>query len=546
MAGKSLRYETAARQSLERGINKLVGAVKVTLGPKGRYVVLGQLFGLPTVTNDGVTIAKQIELKDVFENQGVQLVLEVATKTNDVAGDGTTTALVLAQAIVSEGTRNVAAGANSVFLRGGIEKAAEVALEEIQKQSTEVSGRDEVARVGAISARNQEIGDIIAEAFEKVGKDGVVNVEEGQTLGMELEFAEGMYFDKGYTSPYFVTDQDRMEAVLDEPYILIANQKISNLQEILPLLNQVMQSNKPLLIISDDLDGEALSTLIVNKMRGTFNVASVRAPTFGDRRKRELEDIAILTDGQVITEELGLKLEDAEVSQLGQARRVVINKDGTTIIDGAGDTEQIQNRIAQIRRELEITTSEFDREKLQGRLAKLSGGVAVVQVGAATEVEMKERKHRVEDALSATRAALEEGIVPGGGVALLKAQAAVGEFLETLDGDERTGARIVYRALEEPVRRIAVNAGSDGSIVVDKVRTRGEGIGFNALTGEYEDLAAAGIIDPAKVTRSALQNACSIGSLIITTEAIVAEAPERGAAAGSAEVMRSGMNMDLM
>lgn len=526
MAHKELKFNTEARQALERGVNKLADAVKVTLGPKGQYVVLDKKFGSPTITNDGVTIAREIELEDIFENQGAQLLKEVATKTNDVAGDGTTTATVLAQVIVREGLKNVAAGANPVILRNGIEKAVERAVEAIREQAKEISGKDEIARVGAISARSEEVGNVIAEAIDKVGKDGVVNVEEGQTLGIDLEFTEGMQFDKGYLSPYFVTDQDRMEAVLEDPYILIANQKISNVQDLLPLLNQVMQANKPLLIIAEDVEGEALATLIVNKLRGTFQSCAVKAPGFGDRRKRMMEDIAILTGGEVITEELGLKLENTQLSQLGRARKVVVTKDDTTIVDGAGDPEQIKGRINQIKAELETTDSDFDREKLQERLAKLAGGVAVIKVGAATETELKEKKHRVEDALSATRAALEEGIVPGGGVALLKAQKAVGELLDELDGDERTGARIVYRALEEPIRQIAENAGADGSIVVDKVRAQGDSIGFNALTGGYEDLVAAGVIDPAMVTRSALQNAASIAGLLVTTDVVVAEPEE--------------------
>jgi chaperonin GroEL len=526
VAHKELKFDTEARRALESGVNKLADAVKVTLGPKGQYVVLDRKFGSPTITNDGVTIAREIELEDIFENQGAQLVKEVATKTNDIAGDGTTTATVLAQTIVREGLKNVAAGANPVILRSGIDKAVEGAVEEIKAQSKEISGRDEIARVGAISARSDEIGNVIADAIDKVGKDGVVNVEEGQTFGLELEFTEGMQFDKGYLSPYFVTDQERMEAVLDEPYILIANQKIGNVQDLLPVLNQVMQSNRPLLIVSEDVEGEALATLIVNKLRGTFTAAAVKAPGFGDRRKRMLEDIAILTGGEVITEELGLKLENTQLSQLGTARRVVITKDDTVIVDGGGDLEAIRGRINQIRSEIETTDSDFDREKLQERLAKLAGGVAVIKVGAATETELKERKHRVEDALSATRAALEEGIVPGGGVALLNAQGTVSGLVESLDGDERTGARIVYRALEEPIRQIAENSGADGSIVVDKVRSQGDSVGFNALTGEYEDLVAAGIIDPAMVTRSALQNAASIGSLIVTTDVVVAEPEE--------------------
>jgi chaperonin GroEL len=530
VAHKELRFNTEARRALEAGVNKLADAVKITLGPKGQYVVLDKKFGSPTITNDGVTIAREIELEDIFENQGAQLVKEVATKTNDIAGDGTTTATVLAQIIVREGLKNVAAGANPVILRSGVEKAVEAAVEAIKAQSTEISGKEEISRVGAISARSDEVGNVIADAIDKVGKDGVVNVEESQTFGMDLEFTEGMQFDKGYLSPYFVTDQDRMEAVLDDPYILIANQKIGNVQDVLPLLNQVMQSNRPLLIVSEDVEGEALATLIVNKLRGTFNAAAVKAPGFGDRRKRMLEDIAILTGGEVITEELGLKLENTQLNQLGRARKVVITKDDTTIVDGAGETERITGRINQIRSEIETTDSDFDREKLQERLAKLAGGVAVIRVGAATETELKEKKHRVEDALSATRAALEEGIVPGGGVVFLHAQQPVADLLDTLDGDERTGARIIHRALEEPIRQIATNAGADGSIVVDKVRTEGGNVGFNALSGEYEDLVAAGVTDPTMVSRSALQNAASIGSLIVTTDVIVAEPEEEAPA----------------
>jgi chaperonin GroEL len=531
MAHKELKFHSEARRALEGGVNKLADAVKVTLGPKGQYVVLDRKFGSPTITNDGVTIAREIELEDIFENQGAQLVKEVATKTNDVAGDGTTTATVLAQIIVREGLKNVAAGANPVILRAGVDKAVQVAVEAIKSQSTEISEKNEISRVGAISARSEEIGNVIAEAIDKVGKDGVVNVEESQTFGMDLEFTEGMQFDKGYLSPYFVTDQERMEAVLDDPYILIANQKIGNVQDVLPVLNAVMQSNRPLLIIAEDLEGEALATLIVNKLRGTFNAAAVKAPGFGDRRKRMMEDIAILTGGEVITEELGLKLENTQLNQLGHARKVVITKDQTVIVDGAGDAEAIKGRINQIKAETENTDSDFDREKLQERLAKLAGGVAVIKVGAATETELKEKKHRVEDALSATRAALEEGIVPGGGVALLHAQAPVSELVDTLDGDEKTGARIIHRALEEPIRQISANAGADGSIVVDKVRGESGNFGFNALTGEYEDLVSAGVIDPAMVTRSALQNAASIGSLIVTTDVVVAE-PEDEAPMG--------------
>ena len=543
MAHKYLRFDTHARRALERGVDKLADSVRGTLGPKGQYVVLGQAFGTPTITNDGVTIARQIELGDIFENQGAQLVLEVATKTNDVAGDGTTTALILARAIVHEGLKNVAAGANPVILRRGIEKAVEVAVEAIREQSTEIFGRDEVARVGTISARSEEIGNIIADAIDKVGKDGVVNVENGQTLHMELEFTEGMQFDKGYISPQFVTDQERMEAVLENPYILIAAQKIGSVKNLLPILNNVMQAGRPLLIIADDLEGEALATLVVNKMRGTFDVAAVRGPGFGDRRKRQLEDIAILTGGEVVTAELGRKLEKTQLTQLGQARKIIITKDETVIVDGAGDAGRIQERIAQIKGELENTASDFDREKLNGCQAKLAGGVSVIKVGAATETELRERKHRVEDALSATRAALKEGIVPGGGVALLHAQEPVANMLDSLEGDERTGARIVYQALEAPIRQIAANSGADSSIVVGKVRLQGGNMGFNALTGEYEDLVSAGVIDPAMVTRSALQNAASIGSLVVTTEVVIAE-PD--AAMGAAAVNRAGMNMDFM
>jgi chaperonin GroEL len=527
MAHKELRFDTDARWALEAGVNKLAHAVKVTLGPKGQYVVLDKKFGSPTITNDGVTIAREIELEDIFENQGAQLLKEVATKTNDIAGDGTTTATILAQTIIHEGLKNVAAGANPVILRNGIEKAVDAVVEAIKAQSQEISGKDEIARVGAISARSDEVGNVIAEAIDKVGKDGVVNVEESQTFGMELEFTEGMQFDKGYLSPYFVTDPERMEVVLDDPYILIANQKIGNVQDVLPILNQVMQSNRSLLILAEDVEGEALATLIVNKLRGTFTTAAVKAPGFGDRRKRMMEDIAILTGGEVITEELGLKLENTQLSQLGRARKIILTKDNTTIVDGAGDTERIKGRINQIKAEIETTTSDYDREKLQERLAKLAGGVAVIKVGAATETELKEKKHRVEDALSATRAALEEGIVTGGGVALLHAQESVSDLLGSLDGDERSGARIVYRALEEPIRQIAENAGADASIVVDRVRTQSDSIGFNALTGEYEDLVAAGIIDPAMVTRSALQNAASIASLIVITDVVVAEPEEK-------------------
>ena len=531
MAHKELKYAGEARKALEEGVDAVANAVKVTLGPKGRYVVLDKKFGAPTITNDGVTIAREIEVEDPFQNQGAQLVREVATATNDVAGDGTTTATVLAQAIVRQGLKNVAAGANPLALKRGIEKAVEQVVKNIGTQSKEVSGKDQIARVATISAGDEEIGDVIADAIEKVGKDGVVNVEEGQTFGMDLEFTEGMQFDKGYISPYMVTDQDRMEAVLEDPYILIANQKIGSVRDVLPVLEAVIQSGKPLLIIAEDVEGESLATLVVNKLRGTFTGVAVKAPGFGDRRKRMLEDIAILTNAEVITEEMGLKLENTQVSQLGHARRVVVAKDTTTIVDGAGDAAAIKGRINQIKTEIDNTDSDFDREKLQERLAKLSGGVAVVKVGAATETEMKEKKHRVEDALQATRAALEEGIVPGGGVALLAATKSV-DVDGLTDDDEKTGARIVLRALEEPLRQIAENAGLEGSVVVNDVRKAKAGFGLNAATNEIVDLVAAGVIDPAMVTRSALQNAASIAKNILTTEAIVAEVPDKDAGAG--------------
>ncbi len=527
MAHKELKFNEDARRSLERGVNILADAVKVTLGPKGRYVVLDKKFGAPTITNDGVTIAREIEVEDPFENQGAQLVREVATSTNDVAGDGTTTATLLAQAIVREGLKNVAAGANPMALKRGIEKTVESVVENLKTQSTEVSGKEDIARVATISSREREIGDVIADAIEKVGKDGVVNVEEGQTFGLELEFTEGMQFDKGYLSPYMITDAERMEAVLEEPYVLIANQKIGAVKDLLPVLEQVIQAGRPLLIVAEDVEGESLATIVVNKLRGTFSAVAVKAPGFGDRRKRMLEDIAILTGGEVITEEMGLKLENTKLSQLGKARKIVIDKDTTTIIDGAGSSDAIKGRIKQLKSEIENTDSDFDREKLQERLAKLSGGVAVVKVGAATETEMKEKKHRVEDALQATRAALEEGIVPGGGVALLNAGDAVKKQVDALEGDEKTGAQIVIRALEEPVRQLASNAGLEGSVVIDKVRGAKKGFGLNVEDGEIEDLVKAGIIDPTMVTRSALQNAASIAKNILTTEAVVAEMPEK-------------------
>ncbi|MGZ5410956.1 MAG: chaperonin GroEL [Solirubrobacterales bacterium] len=532
MAHKELKYDEDARGALQDGVDAVANAVKVTLGPKGRYVVLDKKFGAPTITNDGVTIAREIEVEDVFENQGAQLVREVATATNDVAGDGTTTATLLAQTIVRHGLKNVAAGANPLGLRRGIEKAVDQVVENLrEKQSKDVGGKDQIARVAAISAADEEIGNIIADAIEKVGKDGVVNVEEGQTFGMELEFTEGMQFDKGYISPYMVTDQDRMEAVLEDPYILIADQKIGSVRDILPVLEQVMQGGKPLVIIAEDVEGESLATLVVNKLRGTFTGVAVKAPGFGDRRKRMLEDIGVLTGGEVITEEMGLKLENTTVEQLGKARRVVVSKDNTTIIDGSGDAEQIKGRIKQIKSEVESTDSDFDREKLQERLAKLAGGVAVVKVGAATETEMKERKHRVEDALQATRAALEEGIVPGGGVALLNAQDSV-DLDSYDDDDERTGASIIKRSLEEPIRQIAENSGFEGSVVVERIRGMKPGEGLNAATGDYGDLVSDGVIDPTMVTRSALQNAASIAKNILTTEAIVAEPHEKDGGGG--------------
>ncbi|MHB8967760.1 MAG: chaperonin GroEL [Thermoleophilia bacterium] len=520
---KEIKFDEDARRALERGVNTLADAVKITLGPKGRYVVLDKKFGAPTITNDGVTIAREIEVEDVFENLGAQLVREVATKTNDIAGDGTTTATLLAQAIVRVGLRNVAAGANPMALKRGIEQAVDTAVENIKKQAKEISGKEDIARVATISADDRVIGDVIADAIEKVGKDGVVNVEEGQTFGMDLEFTEGMQFDKGYLSPYMITDQERMEAVLADPYILMANQKIGAVQDLLPVLEKVIQSGKPLLIIAEDVEGEALATLVVNKLRGTFTGLAVKAPGFGERRKRMLEDIAILTGGEVISEELGHKLENVDVGQLGKARKVVVTKENTTIVDGAGKAADIKGRIKQIKNEIEASDSEFDREKLQERLAKLAGGVAVVKVGAATETEMKEKKHRVEDALNATRAALEEGIVPGGGVALVNAIKSVAAI--KLTGDEATGAQIIARSLEEPLRQLADNAGLEGSVVVDKVMKAKAGIGLNVATGEYEDLVKAGIIDPALVTRSALQNAASISKNILTTECVVAELP---------------------
>jgi len=522
---KQLLFDVEARRSLEAGVDKLANVVRVTLGPKGRNVVLDKKWGAPTITNDGVTIAKEIELEDHYENLGAQLAKEVATKTNDVAGDGTTTATVLAQALVHEGLRNVAAGANPMGLKRGMEKAVEAVAEAIRNQSREVENQDEIASVAAISAQDAEIGRTIAEAMDKVGKDGVITVDESQTFGMELEFTEGMQFDKGYISPYFVTDQDRMEAVLEDPYILIANSKISSAQQLLPVLEKVVQAGRPLVVIAEDVDGEALATLVVNKIRGTFKSMAVKAPGFGDRRKAMLADIATLTGGQVISEEVGLKLENVTLDLLGRARRVTVTKDDTTIVEGGGSTDDIKGRIAQIKQEIERTDSDWDREKLQERLAKLAGGVGVIKVGAATEVELKEKKHRIEDAVSNARAAVEEGIVPGGGVALLRVQEALTKV--DLTGDEATGATIVRRALEEPLKQIAFNAGLEGGVVVEKVRSLDPGQGLNAATGEYTDMFKSGIVDPAKVVRSALQNATSIAGLFLTTEAVVADKPEK-------------------
>jgi chaperonin GroEL len=533
MPVKLVRFDEDARRALEAGVDKLADAVSVTLGPKGRNVVLDKKWGAPTITNDGVTIAKEVELEDPWENMGAQLAKEVATKTNDVAGDGTTTATVLARAMVRRGMKNVAAGANPMALKRGIEKAVAAAVEAIQKQARDVEGKDDVAHVASISAADPEIGDLIAEALDKVGKDGVVTVEESQTFGMELEFVEGMQFDKGYISMYFVTDPDRQEAVLDDPYILLVGKKISSVQDLLPVLEKVMQGGKPLLIIAEDVEGEALATLVVNKIRGTFKSVAVKAPGFGERRKAMLQDIAVLTGGEVISEEIGVKLESVSTDMLGRARKVVVTKDDTTIVEGAGDEEQIKGRIQQIRHEIDDTDSDWDREKLQERLAKLSGGVALIRVGAATEVELKEKKHRIEDALSATRAAIEEGIVPGGGVTLVRAENALDGL--GFDGDVDTGVQIVRRALSEPARLIATNAGFEGSVIVERMRGEKDAAGFDAAAGEWVDMFKSGIIDPAKVTRSALQNAASIAALVLTTEATVVEKPEEeeeSAAAG--------------
>ncbi len=521
---KMLKFGDAARRSIEAGVDKLANSVKVTLGPRGRNVVLEKKFGVPTITNDGVTIAREIQLEDPYENMGAQLVREVAIKTNDIAGDGTTTATVLAQAMVHEGLRNVAAGASPLALKRGIDIAVTAVVENIKGQAKDVEDRAEIAQVASISAADTVVGELIADAIDKVGKDGVVTVEESNTFGMELEFAEGMQFDKGYLSPHFVTDPERQEAVLDDPYILLINQKISAVSDLLPVLEKVMEASKPLLIIAEDVDGEALATLVVNKMRGTFNSAAVKAPGFGERRRSMLNDLSVLTGGQVLSTEVGSKLENVTLDQLGRARRVTITKDDTTIVDGGGDQGEVDSRIAQIKREIDDADSDWDREKLQERLAKLAGGVAVIRVGAATEVELKEKKHRIEDALSATRAAIEEGIVPGGGTALVRAREALDKL--ALVGDEATGARIVHSALQEPLRWIALNAGMEGMITVRQVERETGSVGLNAVTGDFEDLLKAGVIDPAKVTRSALQNAASVAAMALTTECLITDVPE--------------------
>ena len=541
---KDIIFGEDARKALQSGIDKLANTVKITLGPKGRNVVLDKKYGAPLITNDGVTIAKEIELDDPFENMGAQLVKEVATKTNDAAGDGTTTATLLAQALVREGMKNIAAGANPMVLKKGMDQAVDTAVETIVANSKKIEGSDEIARVGAVSAADENIGKLIAEAMEKVTADGVITLEESKTAETYSEVVEGMQFDRGYIAPYMVTDTDKMEAVLDDAYILITDKKISNIQEILPLLEQIVKAGKKLLIIAEDVEGEALSTLIVNKLRGTFTCVAVKAPCFGDRRKEMLQDIAILTGGQVISSELGLELSETTMEQLGRARQVVVQKENTIIVDGAGNSDDIKARVGQIKSQIENTTSDFDREKLQERLAKLSGGVAVIKVGAATEVEMKEKKLRIEDALAATKAAVEEGIVAGGGTALINAMPAVKKLVDKLSGDEKTGAQIVYKALEEPVRQIAVNAGLEGSVIIDKIiRSRKVGYGFNAYTSEYVDMIPAGIVDPTKVTRSALQNAASVASMVLTTESLVADKkdPQADAAMAAAAAGAGGM-----
>lgn len=534
---KDIKFGEEARKALQSGVDQLANAVKVTLGPKGRNVVLDKKYGAPLITNDGVTIAKEVELEDAFENMGAQLVKEVATKTNDVAGDGTTTATVLAQALVREGLKNVTAGANPMIVRKGMAKAVDAAVEKIVDNSKAIDGKNDIARVASISAADDTVGELIAEAMEKVTSNGVITVEESKTAETYSEIVEGMQFDRGYITPYMVTDTEKMEAVIDDAYILITDKKISNIQEILPLLEQIVQAGKKLVIVAEDIEGEALSTLIVNKLRGTFTCVAVKAPGFGDRRKDMLQDIAILTGGQVISEELGLDLKETQVEQLGRARQVKVTKEETIIVDGMGDKTEIENRVHQIKAQIEETTSEFDKEKLQERLAKLSGGVAVIKVGAATEVEMKEKKLRIEDALAATRAAVEEGIVAGGGTAYINALPAVEALMNTLEGDEKTGAQIVLNALEEPVRQIAFNAGVEGSVIVNKIKDSDEGIGYNALTGEYMDMLKNGVVDPTKVTRSALQNASSIASMILTTESVVADKPDPQADAAAAAAM---------
>ena len=538
---KMLKFDEEARRALEAGVNKLADAVRVTLGPKGRNVVLDKKFGAPTITNDGVSIAKEVELEDPFENMGAQLVKEVATKTNDVAGDCTTTATVLAQAMVHFGLRNVTAGANPMGLKKGIEKAIAAAVESIKQLAQKVEDKAQIASVATISAADSAIGNVIADAIDKVGKDGVVTVEESNTFGIELDFTEGMLFDKGYLSPYFVTDAERQEAVLDDAYILLYGSKISTVQALLPALEAVMKTGKPLVIIAEDIEGEALATLVVNKIRGTFTSVAVKAPGFGDRRKAMLQDMAVLTGGQVISEEVGLKLENITLDLLGRAKRVIVTKDETTIVDGNGEKSDVEGRINQIKAEIENTDSDWDREKLQERLAKLAGGVALIKVGAATEVELKEKKHRIEDAISATRAAIEEGVVPGGGTALLRARAAVKAVVDSLTGDEATGARTVWEALDAPARNIADNAGMEGALVVQRVESESGAMGLNAATGEYVDLVKAGIIDPAKVTRAALQNAGSIAALVLTTECLVADKPEKGGGGGMGGGMPGGM-----
>jgi len=539
---KQIKYGEEARRALERGVNAVADTVKVTLGPRGRNVVLDKKYGSPTVTNDGVTIAREIELEDPFENQGAQLLKEVATKTNDVAGDGTTTATLLAQAMVREGLKNLAAGANPMLLRRGIAKAVDAAVEGLKRISKPIDNKESIAHVASISAADEEIGNLIAEAMDKVGKDGVITVEESKTLGTTLEVVEGMQFDRGYISPYMVTDAEKMEAVLEEPVILITDKKLSNIQDLLPLLEQVVQHGKKLLIIADDVEGEALATLVVNKLRGTFTCVAVKAPGFGDRRKEMLQDIAILTGGQVISEELGYDLKDVRLDMLGRARQVKVTKENTTIVGGAGDAAEIKKRVNQIKAQIEETTSDYDREKLQERLAKLAGGVAVIQAGAATETELKEKKHRIEDALAATKAAVEEGIVPGGGIALLNVIEDVQKVVDSLDGDFKTGAKIVLRALEEPVRQIAANAGVDGSVIVEKIKAAKEpNFGYDAYKEEFTDMFKAGIVDPTKVTRTALQNAASIASMILTTEAVVVDVPEKNTA-----MPNPGAGMDMM